>query len=565
MDDHRVSDQPVPSDPDSPIRALADELVRTLLAADPLHGSSLGLREYDALMPDPCTAAEDALVDRLRDLAGRAEHLTATDTRERATLGTVRAWCEHLELEVANRADEYTVTAMPFAGPATLLAVAARTVLPDTAAAADYLARLTASPDWIDGTTERLREGRAKGTLPIAGLVDQAREWADRVLAAGLPPEFLAPAPPAGWTGEAAWRDQVSAVVRDGIMPALARWRELLIDLRPDARPADRAGLVALPDGERRYQRAIAVHTTLPLSAEELHAIGLQTVAELEDRALELGSPLGLRDLPAILAAVRASGEAADAESALAAARATVLRAEQAAPRLMPGPLPEPCAVEPMPESVARSGMAPHYTRPREGRAGTFWFNTLQATAGTGWDMEAVAFHEAVPGHHSQLARLQRLADLPLLQQLSVTVHSEGWGLYAEQLAGEFGLYSDARAELGAVFCTMLRAVRLVVDTGLHALGWSRERAIAFMVEHTAQPEGFLVNEIDRYLTMPGQALAYLTGQREILRLRADARARLGDAFDLPGFHGAVLDNGSLPMPVLAETVADWVEAAARA
>ncbi|HZY76305.1 MAG TPA: DUF885 domain-containing protein, partial [Jatrophihabitantaceae bacterium] len=233
--------------------------------------------------------------------------------------------------------------------------------------------------------------------------------------------------------------------------------------------------------------------------------------------------------------------------------------------RLMPGPLPEPCAVEPMPDSVARSGMAPHYTRPREGRAGTFWFNTLRATAGTGWDLEAVAFHEAVPGHHSQLARLQRLADLPLLQQLSVTVHSEGWGLYAERLAGEFGLYSDVRAELGAVFCTMLRAVRLVVDTGLHALGWSRERAITFMVEHTAQPEGFLVNEIDRYLTMPGQALAYLTGQREILRLREDARARLGAAFDLPGFHAAVLDNGSLPMPVLATVVADWVETAARA
>jgi uncharacterized protein (DUF885 family) len=111
----------------------------------------------------------------------------------------------------------------------------------------------------------------------------------------------------------------------------------------------------------------------------------------------------------------------------------------------------------------------------------------------------------------------------------------------------------------------MLRAVRLVVDTGLHALGWSRERAIAFMVEHTAQPEGFLVNEVDRYLTMPGQALAYLTGQREILRRRENARNRLGAAFDLPGFHAAVLDSGSLPMPVLADVVGDWVEAAARA
>jgi len=449
---------------------------------------------------------------------------------------------------------------MPFAGPAMLLAVAARTVLPDPAAAEDYLARLVASPRWLDGTTDRLRDGRAQGTLPIGELVDQASDWGDRVLASPVPAEFLAPQPPAGWTGEAAWRDQVSAVVRDEIMPAVARWRALLTELRADARPSDRAGLGALPDGERRYQRAITVHTTLPLSAEELHTTGLQAVAELEERALALGASLGLRDLPGIVAAVRASGETADIQAALAAARATVRRAEQAAPRLMPGPLPEPCAVEAMPDSVARSGMVPHYTRPREGRAGTFWFNTVRATAGAGWDLEAVAFHEAVPGHHSQLARLQRLAELPLLQQLSVTVHSEGWGLYAEQLAGEFGLYSDARAELGAVFCTMLRAARLVVDTGLHAFGWSRERAIAFMVEHTAQPEGFLVNEIDRYLTMPGQALAYLTGQREILRLREEARARLGAAFDLPGFHAAVLDNGSLPMPVLAEVIAEATE-----
>jgi uncharacterized protein (DUF885 family) len=560
-----MSDSAEPAAPGSPIRALADELVQTLLAADPLHGSALGLREYDALMPDPSAAAEDALVDRLRDIARRAAQLTADDSRDRATLGAVSAWCKHRELDLHNRADEYTATAMPFSGPAMLPAVAARTVLLDAGAAEDYLARLIASPRWLDGVTDRLRDGRAKGTLPIAELIDQAVGWADRMLASPVPAEFLAPQPPAGWTGEAAWREQVSGVVRDEIMPALGRWRELLVELRPQARPSEHAGLHTLPDGERMYQRAVAVHTTLPLSAEELHTIGVQAIAALEERALELGASLGLRDLPAILAAVRASGEQADARAALAAAQATVRRAEEAAPRLMPGPLPEPCAVEPMPDSVARSGMAPHYTRPREGRAGTFWFNTLRATAGTGWDLEAVAFHEAVPGHHSQLARLQRLADLPLLQQLSVTVHSEGWGLYAERLAGEFGLYSDVRAELGAVFCTMLRAVRLVVDTGLHALGWSRERAITFMVEHTAQPEGFLVNEIDRYLTMPGQALAYLTGQREILRLREDARARLGAAFDLPGFHAAVLDNGSLPMPVLATVVADWVETAARA
>src|SRR5439155_8640665 len=153
----------------------------------------------------------------------------------------------------------------------------------------------------------------------------------------------------------------------------------------------------------------------------------------------------------------RESTSALEPETALATAQDAVARAEARAAQIMPQPLPEPCAVTPMPRTVAESGMAPHYTRPKldGSRPGTYWFNTLGATAGTGWDLEAVAFHETVPGHHSQLARLQRLEQLPLLQQLSVTVHSEGWGLYAERLAGEFDLYSGIEAQLGSVYVEM--------------------------------------------------------------------------------------------------------------
>jgi uncharacterized protein (DUF885 family) len=151
------------------------------------------------------------------------------------------------------------------------------------------------------------------------------------------------------------------------------------------------------------------------------------------------------------------------------------------------------------------------------------------------------------------------MTDLPLVQQLLVTVHAEGWGLYAERLADEFGLYSDVRAQLGAVATELFRAARLVVDTGLHAFGWSRQQAVDFMVEHVPLPEGFIADEVIRYIAWPGQALAYLTGQREILRLRADARQRLGNRFDLPAFNAALLDSGSVPMPVLASVVDDWV------
>ncbi len=174
-----------------------------------------------------------------------------------------------------------------------------------------------------------------------------------------------------------------------------------------------------------------------------------------------------------------------------------------------------------------------------------------------------VAFHEAVPGHHLQLSRLQLLTGLPALQrQRSLAVFSEGWGLYAEQLAEEAGLYTDERGMLGSVSTSLMRAARLVVDTGIHAYGWSRERALQFMAEHVPMPREFLADEIDRYVVMPGQALAYLTGKLEILRIRDDARKRLGPAFSLPAFHGAVLDHGSLPMPTLARSIAGWLDQA---
>jgi uncharacterized protein (DUF885 family) len=546
---------------DSPARQLAQVLVERILEADPFAGTGLGLRQYDRFVPDPSAAAEDRLADDLTHIAAQADSIVADDASDAVTVEAIRAGCARRRRLLELRLDEFTVTAMPYAGPPALLAVLARTVLPDPQAAADYLERLKGSADWLDGTTERLREGAARGRFPVGSLLDDALAWTDHTLADGVPAAITAPAPPQGWAGAAAWRGEVERVASEQIVPALARWREGLVELRPQARPDDAAGIGALPGGDADYEKAVAVHTTLPVTAGELHRLGLAEVERLEERAREVGARLGLGDLEAVRAAIRASTTANDPQAALAAAQAAVRRAEERAAEIMPAPLPDPCAVTPMPQTVAESGMAPHYTRPREdgSRPGTFWFNTMRATAGTGWDLEAVAFHETVPGHHSQLARLQRIDGLPLLQQLSITVHSEGWGLYAERLAGEFGLYSSPEAELGAVYVEMHRAARLVVDTGLHALGWSRQQARDYLIEHVALAEGFLANEIDRYIAWPGQALAYLVGQREILRLRDRARAALGERFELPAFNAALLDCGNLPMPVLASVVDTWI------
>ena len=543
------------------IRELADELVHRLFANEPFLGSSLGVREYDAFVPDLAPEARRDFAESVANIRAEAVAVEPDEPEDRIIRGAVIGACDRAAHRIEIAAETYTVTDVPMEGPPVLFALAARTALPDEQAATDYLSRLSDAGTWFAQSAQRIRDGHEAGRLPVASLVEKALAWCDRQLQQDGPAALIAPQPPEGWDGADAWREERDRVIADSVRPELRAWRDLLAELQPSARDDEHAGLGALPGGAELYERCIAVHTTLPSTADELHEVGRAAVAELEARAVELGRSIGLPNLDAVRAAVRASSAQTDAAAALATAREAVKRAEARAPEIMPPPLPDPCAVEPMPETVAEAGAAPHYTRPRAdtGRPGTFWFNTMRATAGVGWDLEAVAFHEAVPGHHSQLARLQRLPDLPMLLQCSVTVHSEGWGLYAERLAEEFGLYSGVQAQLGSVYIELHRASRLVVDTGLHHRGWSRRRARQYLLDHVALPEQFLADETDRYIAWPGQALAYLSGQREILRLRQEATDRLGPDFDLPAFHAAILDHGSLPMPVLADAVASWI------
>ena len=550
-------------------RDLADRFHTRWLEQNPFAATSYGIPGYDDLVPDESEAGRAAWraeVGQFLQEAGAIarDHLTPADA---VTLDcTTEAATQELEIIELAQA-EHTVTAMQYAGPAAFLAVAARTVLVDPAAAEAYLTRLRRSGGWLDQTSERLGTGARKGRLPVAPLAEQAVIWAEDVLARPGPAAVLAPRPPQGWPRAAAWEEERRAVAAEVVKPALARWVATVRDLLPQARPSDRAGLVYLPGGDRDYARSVRIYTTLPLSPEELHQTGLEQVAALEARAVELGAALGLSCLDEVFAALRDSAGKMPPAEAIRQAATAVKRAEARAAEFFPAPLPPPCDVTPMPEVVAVSGAAPHYTPPRldGGRPGTFWFNTERPTAGTGWDIEVVAFHEAVPGHHLQLSRLQLLTGLPALQrQRSLPVFSEGWGLYAEQLAEEAGLYADERGLLGSVSSSLMRAARLVVDTGLHAFGWSREQALGYLAEHVPMPPEFLAAEIDRYVVMPGQALAYLTGKLELLRIREDAERRLGPAFSLPAFHAAVLDHGSLPLPALDRSVTGWLDRVVR-
>ncbi len=468
----------------------------------------------------------------------------------------------HQELrDLDARLIEHTVSAMPVGGPPVLLGLAARTVIADAQAADDYLERLRRSGGWIDQQTDRLRVGAAKGRLPVATLVAEAIEWADGVLQEPVPGALSEPRPPNGWEGETAWREQRDTLAAEVVKPALGRWAELLRELLPQARPDDQAGLVHIPGGESDYAKCLQSFTTLPLGAEEIHRIGLEELEACEAQMLELGARLQLSSLAEIHRAARESSMLRPPTEAMAAAVSAIRRAEAATPDFFAPPLPPPCDVAPMPSVIASSGMAPHYSPPRlDGeRPGTFWFNLERPTAGTGWDLEVVAFHEGVPGHHLQLGRIRMLDDLPDMQrQRSLSVFSEGWALYAEQLADEMGLYSGIESRIGALVTSLLRAVRLVVDTGLHALGWSRQRAVEFCIDHVPMPEAFLANEVDRYIVYPAQAVTYLIGKREMIRLRGEAEGRLGSNFALPGYHAALLDSGSLPLPVLEDKMRRW-------
>ena len=549
------------------ISDLADRLHERWLAANPFTATMYGIPGYDDLVPDESEEGRQAWRGEVGQFLGEAGAFAAEQLTpaEAVTLDCTREAAVQ-ELEVIDlAAAEYTVTAMQYAGPAAFLATAARTVLLDPAAAEAYLIRLRRSGGWLDQLGQRLRAGAGKGRLPVAPLAEQAVTWADGVLAAPATSPVLSPQAPQGWPNAAAWDAERRAIAEEVVYPALTRWVATVKDLLPRARPSQQAGMTYLPDGKEHYARAIQIYTTLPLSAEDLHQTGLDHIAALETRAVELGAGLGLDGLDEVFTALRDSAGQVPPEQAMRRAAEAVRRAEARAGEVFPEPLPPPCEVAPMPEVVAVSGAAPHYTPPRldGGRPGTYWFNTRRPTAGTGWDTEVVAFHEAVPGHHLQLSRLQLLTGLPALQrQRSLPVFAEGWGLYAEQLAEEAGLYADERGLLGSVSTSLMRAARLVVDTGMHAFGWSRERALEYMADHVPMPREFLAAEIDRYVVMPGQALAYLTGKLEILRIREEARNRLGPAFRLPEFHGAVLDHGSLPMPTLARSITSWLDSA---
>ena len=361
----------------------------------------------------------------------------------------------------------------------------------------------------------------------------------------------------------------VLRAVEEQIYPALAAHRNLLAEqLLPRAREDSRPGLGALPGGAEAYPLLIRSTTSLPLSEcdpQAIHAFGLAEVARIRGQIADLGEGLfGTRVVSEIQAILREDPALyfRDRDEVEAKAAQALARAQGALPAFF-GRLPlAPCEVVRVPAYEERDTTTAYYNQPDPGgnRPGRYFVNTFAPETRPRFESEVLSFHEAVPGHHLQLAIQQELTLLPRFRRHGgCEAFVEGWALYSERLADEMGLYSGDIDRMGMLSYDAWRASRLVVDTGLHALGWTRERAIQYLYENTLLSHDNVVNEVDRYIAWPSQALAYKIGQREFLILRDRARAQLGPDFSYPDFHDLVLGQGALTLSALRTEVEHWL------
>ncbi len=559
-----------PSAAAADLARLSDDFFEVQHSADPFTATQLGVSGFDHLVPDPSRQGSASNIARFRGIEERLADidpavLGEADAINHAVLGSLasaaRADLEHALWEASASADSYSA-------PHAMMFMSVPTVtLRDSATTDAFLTRLAALPVFLDATLERYLSASRDGRLPTRVGVVQAIDQLSGHLALDLRDDSLLAPVRASSAPDDATRRRAAEIMERQVRPALQRLLDGLRDeLLPVARADDRVGVCFLPGGVEGYRAAVRRHTTTELSPQEIHEIGLSCVADLRTEWAEVGrGALGTGDVDEIFTRLRTDPALRFSSSADIVATVTqaLERAELARPDWFPDLDIADCVIEEISPIEAGNAALAHY-RPPAGdgsRPGAHCVLTTSPHERFRYEYEALAFHESSPGHHLQIASAQRLTHLPAFRRFldaEVCGYVEGWGLYSERLADEMGLYTSDIARLGMLSFDSLRACRLVVDTGMHHLGWSRERAMAYLRENTATTEANVRNEIDRYISWPGQALAYMIGRREITRLRREAEHALGDRFDVRSFHGAVLSNGAVPLDVLERIVRSW-------
>jgi uncharacterized protein (DUF885 family) len=551
--------------PTSPVNDLADRFWEALLELNPTTATVYGDERYDDRLEDPSPAGRArtrALMERTKAEAEAIspDGLPIEDRITRDMLVVIG----ELGIEEDEQGTHRLRVVDQIGGPQTLLPQLCQFQRADTPERLErFLARLRAYPAYMAANIDILREGIETGLTAPRIVAERTVQQLERLLAIPIEEAIV---PSMSQVASEADRERVREVVRDEVYPADAAYLEAL---RGDYLEATRVdpGLWSAPNGDTLYKTQIRAWTTLDLDPRDVHQIGIEELEATNAGRREIARKAGFGE---DANAYRASN-AADPENTpnskdelIARAREDIDRAMALAPRFF-GALPRAgCDVKPVEEFKEKDAPFAYYFPPSTdgSRPGIYYANGYDLPSRKYSKLASTTYHEAVPGHHFQIALEMENPNLNTFRRLGSRMvggaYVEGWGLYSEKLADEMGLYRNDAERFGMFDAVAWRAARLVVDTGLHALRWNRQQSIDFLLE-AGLSETDAVIETDRYIAWPGQALTYMIGCREIVRLRAEIAARDGSAFDLKAFHDAMLGHGSLPLATLARELPNWV------
>ncbi len=553
---------------DEVAKIVADHWAWTL-KNDPLLATHVGVRTYDSDLPDPSLVEQDREAAQARGFVARLNALpktglTAADTTNvailRRSLGTQIELNDFSEraIQFSNRAGWHTYFAdLPLQLPFF------------TRADYDsYLARLARIPAYAAASTAVTRVAIARGdVLPCIVLANFATSITGEIKAPTAS-RFYAPfvtrpdaIPAADWPDLQA---RAVAVIRDAVNPAYQAYADFYTR---DYKCRQTIGASALPDGAAYYAFKVREQTTTTLTPAQIHDLGLSEVARIRAEMDALVASTGFKgDRAAYIAMLRSDPKyyAHSPQELMAAAALTAKTVDGYMPKLF-GRLPRlPYTVREIPAATADGTTTAYYNEgsAAAGVAGTYYVNTTHLEQRPLFELPALTMHEAVPGHHNQIALAQEL-DLPEFRRFATffTAFVEGWGLYSERLGLDIGIYDTPEKQMGRLSYEMWRACRLVVDTGIHAQSWTKEQAVRFMADNTALSAANIDAEVNRYIADPGQALAYKLGELTIRRLRTKAETELGPKFDLRAFHDAVLEQGAIPLDLLETRLTAWIAA----
>jgi uncharacterized protein (DUF885 family) len=548
----------------TPVHVFAERAWEQYLQLNPLWATSQGDERWDDRLDDPGPAGRAAMLTLVGAWEAEIEgfgglELSVEDSITLDLVGIV--------IDRSREADALCLWQMEavdqHGGPQGLVGDLARIQRADTPERLQkLLARLAAYPAWMNAHRDNLAAGVAAGRTAAAPVVERCLTQTRRIVET---PAAQSPIALINADLEQASRDAIVAAVETHVLPAQREWLATLEGYAAHARAGE--GICHLADGDALYRHHILAWTTLAEEPAAIHAYGLARLDQIDEQARAIADELRFADVAALRAHLEAASDNHVNRPAdlVTLAEELIARAEAEAPAWF-GRLPrDGCEVRAVEPHMEQEAPPAFYMPPTEdgSRRGLFFINTFDPSSRHLHRIPAATFHEAVPGHHFQIAIEQELTDLPAFRRFGSRLaggsYVEGWALYAEQLAAEMGLYRTPLERFGALETEAWRAARLVVDTGIHALGWGRDRSIELLIGRAGLSRLEAETETDRYISWPGQALSYMIGQREILAARAELAARDGARFDQQAFHDQVIGHGSLPLSTLRSMLPGWV------